>query len=54
MLPSKDEKPRVRKNELPLPGNRQVNADPSIRRCYFDKVNGQPLAWLHNTSVREI
>lgn len=37
-----------------LDGNRQLNADPSIRYYHFDEVNGQSLATLHNTSVQEI
>ena len=53
---------RVRKfvfaeNENPGPyidGNRQLNADPSIRYYHFDEVEGQPLADLQNTSVQEI
>ena len=53
---------RVRKfvfaeNESPGPyigGNRQLNADPSIRYYHFDEVQGQPLADLQNTSVQDI
>ena len=53
---------RVRKfvfgeNEKPgayLDPNRQLIADPSIRYYHFDEVQGQPLAYLHNTSVQEI
>ena len=53
---------RVRKfvfaeNENPGPyidGNRQLNADPSIRYYHFNEVQGQPLADLQNTSVQVI
>ena len=53
---------RVRKfvfaeNENPGPyidGNRQLNADPSIRYYHFGEVDGQPLADLQNTSVQEM
>ena len=44
-------------NENPGPyidGNRQLNADPSIRYYHFDEVQGQPLADLQNTSMQEI
>ena len=44
-------------NENPGPyidGNRQLNADPSIRYYHFDEVQGQPLADLQNASVQEI
>ena len=44
-------------NENPdayLDGNRQLNADPSIRYYHFDEVQGRPLADLENTSVLEI
>ena len=44
-------------NENPGPyieGNRQPNADPSIRYYHFHEVQGQPLADLQNTSVQEI
>lgn len=44
-------------NENPGPyidGNRQLNADPSIRYYHFDEVQCQSLADLHNTSVQEI
>jgi hypothetical protein len=44
-------------NESPGPfvdGNRQLNADPSIRYYHFDEVNGKSLATLNNTSVQEI
>lgn len=37
-----------------LDGNSQLTADPSIRYCHFDEVQGQPLAGLQNTSVQEI
>ena len=44
-------------NENPCPyidGNRQLNADPSIRYYHFREVDGQSLADLQNTSVQEI
>ena len=44
-------------NENPGPyidGNRQLNADPSIRYYRFDEVQGQPLADLQNTWMQEI
>ena len=44
-------------NQNPGPyidGNRQLNADPSIRYYHFDEVQGQPLADLQNTAVQEI
>ena len=34
--------------------NRQLHADPSIRYCHFDEVQGQPLATLQNASVQRI
>lgn len=37
-----------------IDGNRQLNADPSIRYYHFDEVQGQPLTDLQNTSVQEI
>ena len=37
-----------------LDGNRQLNADPSIRYYHFDEVHGQSLADLQNTSVQKI
>lgn len=37
-----------------LDGNRQLNADPSIRYYHFDEVQAQSLADLQNTSVQEI
>ena len=44
-------------NENPGPyidGNRQLNADPSVRYYHFDEVQGQPLADLQNSSVQEL
>ncbi|MFZ1574800.1 MAG: hypothetical protein WAT36_06130 [Chromatiaceae bacterium] len=44
-------------NENPGPyvdGNRQLNADPSIRYYHFDEVQFQSLADLENTSIQEI
>lgn len=44
-------------NENPGPyidGNRQLNADPSIRYYHFNEVQGQPLAALKNTSSQNI
>ena len=44
-------------NENPYPyidGNRQLNADPSIRYYHYDEVSGQPLVDLQNTSMQEI
>lgn len=35
-------------------GNRQLNADPSIRYYHFDEVQGQLLADLQNTSVQRL
>ncbi|WP_295885592.1 hypothetical protein [uncultured Thiohalocapsa sp.] len=37
-----------------IDGNRQLNADPSIRYYHLDEVQGRPLADLQNTSVQEI
>jgi hypothetical protein len=37
-----------------LDGNRQLNADPSIRYYHFNEVNGVSLGAVHNTSVQEI
>ena len=39
---------------LYIDGNRQLNADPSIRYYHFDEVQGRPLADLQNTTVQEI
>lgn len=44
-------------NEKPdtyLDGNRQLNANPSIRYYHFNEVQGQPLATLENISVQTI
>ncbi|MES9947204.1 MAG: hypothetical protein ABW080_19815 [Candidatus Thiodiazotropha sp.] len=44
-------------NDNPDPyidGNRQLNADPSIRYYHFNEVHRQSLADLQNTSVQEI
>ena len=37
-----------------IDGNRQLNADPSIRYYHFYEVQGQPLVDLQNPSVQEI
>ena len=53
---------RVRKfvfgeNDSPgqyVDGNRQLNADPSVRYYHFDEVQDRPLVELENISVQEI
>lgn len=37
-----------------IDGNRQLNADPSIRYYHFDEVHGQSITDLQNTSEQEI
>ena len=37
-----------------IDGNRQLNADPTIRYYDVDEVQGEPLADLQDTSVQEI